>query len=218
MFSFPGPSDLDAAKHLFCHLVRLELNVSLSRDNRRTIGTGHSDEIEESAKRLDNLAKVLEAAQDLRHLSFGISAWVYPAFAMYGHIVPHGGPIFGYLGLGSTWPKLRSLSLRGVCANERDLIDLITRHSDTLRALNFSTCSLCRGIWAEVVNEVIFNASMISTFTLDRVNEAGRLSVHAEADSWRYEGHMAIAKDGEREFVRELQTFDFLNMQHANIF
>ncbi|RAR04586.1 mating-type switching protein swi10 [Stemphylium lycopersici] len=202
MFSFPGPNDLDAGKHLFRHLIGLELNMSLPRDNGRTISTGRSDEIEESAGRLENLAKLLEAAQDLRHLSFGLSNWIHPAPAMYGHIVAHGSPIFSHVGLGATWPKLRSLSLQGVYANERDLIDLITRHSDTLRTLKFSLCSLCRGVWAEVVDEVIFNASMISKFTLDRVNEADRLSTHdEETDCWRYEGHLVIAKDGDREFV-----------------
>lgn len=218
MFSFPGPNDLDAGKHLFRHLIGLELNMSLPRDNGRTISTGRSDEIEESAGRLENLAKLLEAAQDLRHLSFGLSNWIHPAPAMYGHIVAHGGPIFSHVGLGATWPKLRSLSLQGVYANERDLIDLITRHSDTLRTLKFSLCSLCRGVWAEVVDEVIFNASMISKFTLDRVNEADRLSTHdEETDCWRYEGHLVIAKDGDREFVRERWAFDFLSTQHANI-
>jgi hypothetical protein len=124
---------------------------------------------------------------------------------MYGHIFPDERPLFRSLGLKATWPKLRSLSLEGIYADEQDLLGLIERHKDTLRSLAFTKCSLCTGIWAEVVNEVVFNASMITAFNLDQVNEADakfRSRTREDRESLRYEGHLVLAKDGERDFVR----------------
>jgi hypothetical protein len=100
---------------------------------------------------------------------------------------------------------LRSLSLEGIHADERDMTDLIKRHRDTLRTLSFSKCSLCTGTWQKVIDEIDENASMITSFTLNEVNDAVRIRNldSDDGESWRYEGHLIVAKNGEREFVRK---------------
>jgi hypothetical protein len=157
-----------------------------------------------SIRQLQNLTRCLRAARDLRHLSLCIPGWSDNAREIYGHIFPDRRPIFHYLGLWFTWPKLRSMSLEGIYADEQDIISLIQRHSNTLRTLKLSKCSLCTGKWEKVVNEVVNNASMISTFTLDQVNEAAKIGGldPEESQSWRYEGHLKVRESGDREFVR----------------
>jgi hypothetical protein len=255
IFTFPDPNDVKAGRHLFRHLIRLDLNVSLDKSGARAspslghalgggpgtyvlapgwlgpnqppptggaatipaplppigphpvfqaahgLGFHHSGS---SVRQLQNLTRCLRAAQDLRHLSLSIPHWSDSAREMYGHIFPDGRPIFHSLGLWITWPMLRSLSLEGIHADERDLIDLVKRHRDTLRTLGFSKCSLCTGTWAKVIDEVVENASMITSFTLKEVNDAVRIRNldNDDEESWRYEGHLVVAKNGEREFVR----------------
>jgi hypothetical protein len=281
IFTFPDPNDLKAGRHLFRHLIRIDLNVSLDGSDarlRHNANQGHGfggphqmpsvfnpanfpahapphpvggtfvfpntgsvgfpnlgpgpatgptmtphaviQAVTTAAaapnsrasprtspigavRQLQNLTRCLKAAQDLRHLSLCIPGWSESAREMYGHIFPDGRPIFHSLGLWFTWSKLRSLSLEGIYADERDITNLVERHKNSLRSLNFSKCSLCTGTWAKVVYEVISNASMITVFTLDNVNEVGRTRYleREERESWRYEGYLVVAENGEREFV-----------------
>ncbi|KAF1946095.1 hypothetical protein EJ02DRAFT_500233 [Clathrospora elynae] len=199
IFEFPEKNDLQAGKFMFQHLVKLELNLTISDCPRSFSGPNPG-----GVEQLANLAKLLVAAQDLRHLALHISGWAFSHGFMYGHVVHDDQPVFRYLGLGATWPKLRSMSLEGITADEQDFTNLIQRHKDTLRSLVVRKSNLCTGVWAEVVDEVVFNASMVVAFTLDLVNEAdenARRRVHEERESWRYEGHLVVAEDGDRNFV-----------------
>ncbi|CAN9186101.1 unnamed protein product [Alternaria alternata] len=204
MFRFPESNDLLAVKHLFRRLVRLNFNLSIL--NTQTRDLHPLTNIDPPTRQLENLAKVLGAAQDLRHLSFGILDWKHLHEPMWdGGSIPEERSIVDFIGLGATWPKLRSLRLEGIYAREQDLCQVITRHKETLRSVIFAKSTLCTGLWIEVVNEVVFNASMITTFVLDNVNEdAGAWSAQADARTKRmlgYEGHLVVEKDGDREFV-----------------
>ncbi len=211
MFTFPEPDDLHATKHLFRHLVRLDFNLSILDVHAGT--SRPLTIIDPPVRELENLAKVLEAAQDLRYLSFGILNWRYLDELMRGGSFPEGSSIIDCIGLRATWPKLRSLKLEGVYARESDLCELINRHKDTLRSLIFARSTLCVGMWVEVVNEVVFNASMITTFVLDKVNEhrgiGAPINENKVNQTLGYEGHLTVAKDGEREFVRSNPVLGF---------
>jgi hypothetical protein len=203
-FKFPEPNDLYAGRHLFRHLVRLDFNLSIF--NIQTEDLHPMTNFDPPTQHLKNLSKVLDAAQDLRHLSFGILDWDHLHEPMWGGgSIPEGRSIIDFIGLGATWPKLRSLRLEGLYAREQDLCEMITRHKDTLRSLTFAKSTLCTGLWIEVVDEVLYNASMITKFVLDNVNEdVGAWSTRADTRMKRmsgYEGQLIVMKDGERKFV-----------------
>ncbi|KAI4625357.1 uncharacterized protein J4E87_005204 [Alternaria ethzedia] len=203
MFSFPDANDLNAGKHLFRNLVKLDISLSILNIPSQMIHT--MTVVDPPERQLENLAKLLEAAQELRHLSFGILNWRYLDELMWGGgNIPEGRSIIDLIGLGATWPKLRSMELKGLYARERDLCELINRHKDTLRTLTFATTTLSAGLWIEVVNEVVFNASMITTFVLDRVDEthSGWNLTSANGALEGYEGRLIVTEGGEREFVR----------------
>ncbi|KAI4661165.1 uncharacterized protein J4E79_004976 [Alternaria viburni] len=194
MFTFPDTNDLSAGRHLFRNLVKLDISLSVLNIPSQT--TPPTAEIDSPERQLENLTKVLEAAQELRHLSFGILNWRY----LNEH--PEGKSIADFIGLGATWPKLRSLKLEGIYARERDLCELIDRHKDTLRTLTFARSTLHAGLWIEVVNEVVFNASMITTFVLDQVDENhGGYGTSTNGSLEGYEGRLIVTEGGEREFV-----------------
>ncbi|KAL1792051.1 hypothetical protein ACET3X_009802 [Alternaria dauci] len=204
MFKFPELNDLPAARHLFRHLVRVDFNLSILNTQSRDLHplTNNNPTIQP----LENLATVLGAAQDLRHLSFGILDWNHLHEPLWdGGLIPDECSIIDFIGLGATWPKLRSLRLEGIYAREQDVCQVITRHKDTLRSVTFAKCTLCTGLWIEVVNEVIFNASIITKFVLDNVNEdTGAWSTRSNTRTKRmlgYEGHLVVNKDGDLEFV-----------------
>ncbi|RMZ68958.1 mating-type switching swi10 [Pyrenophora seminiperda CCB06] len=189
MFTFPGPKDLLAGKHLFLRLARVDLSVHL---NMSMHGVDYAQ-----LQQLENLAKLLETAKDLTHLSLTILDLHSSVFAR-EHV------LFGSLGLQALWPRLRSLSVEGISANKQDVLDMIARHKDTLRALHLADIILCTGAWEDIVNEVVFNAPAISTFTLHRVYEGfttfGNMP-STNRDDWKCEGHLRVGEDGERHFV-----------------
>jgi hypothetical protein len=191
-----GPAPITIAPHTVAQILAAAARPAPTKSSKNPP--------QGAIRQLQNLTRCLRAARDLRHLSFCIPDWSDNAREMYGHIFPDGRPIFYSLGLWFTWSKLRSMSLEGIYADERDIINLIQRHSNTPRTLNLTKCSLCTGTWAKVVDEVITNASMITTFSLDRVNEAAKMRGLDDDDreSWRYEGHLVVSKNGDREFVR----------------
>jgi hypothetical protein len=134
----PGPAPISSiAPHAVTQAVTAA-GVPNTVSSTRRIPVG-------AIRQLQNVTRCLRAAQDLRYLSLSIPDWSDNTRDMYGHIFPDGRPIFYSLGLWQTWPKLRSLSLEGIYADEQDLIDFVKRHGNTLRALNFTKCSLCTG-------------------------------------------------------------------------
>ncbi|CAO2650556.1 Nn.00g018480.m01.CDS01 [Neocucurbitaria sp. VM-36] len=199
LFDFPDPVDLQAGRYFFQHLLKLELSMSLQT-------FGESGTSARGLRQLSNVANLLTAAKDLRHLALHITHWIGSRTLMYGHILSNEQPIFSYFGLRATWQKLRSLSLGGMYADEQDITDFIKHHKYTLRSLAFTQCSLCSGTWVEIVDEVVYNSIVVS-FVLDLVNETDLpgmnwMSLSTEdKERWRYEGHLVVSKDGERSFI-----------------
>jgi hypothetical protein len=192
LFDTPEATDVQASRHLFRRLETVELNIGLSFANDNT------------TPRLANLSDLLATANDLRHLAFHITRWQPSAQAMYGTMLDQS--IFSQLGLEKTWPKLRTLSLEGVYAIQNEFVDLIRRHRYTLITLSFRKCSLLSGTWAEIVDEVVYSTRFLP-FVLDWVNETrpptwqGTTHNYEDFEEWRYEGHLEVNKDGDRNFV-----------------
>jgi hypothetical protein len=196
-FDCPDTTDLRAGRHLFQHLERCELNI--------TVGSAHDDASfwppnDLGKKRLAHVNYLLAAADNLRHLTFQI---------FFGQPIGNSAaeqPLFSRLGLLKTWPQLRSLSLGGIHANEEDFLGLIRRHKNALRTLSFRDCSLFSGAWVDIVDEVVYSTGIVP-FVLDSVNEAsvptgdGTATSTTGLEQWRYEGHIEVSRDGERNFV-----------------
>ncbi|KAF2131378.1 hypothetical protein P153DRAFT_355177 [Dothidotthia symphoricarpi CBS 119687] len=198
IFDLPTADDEQAALHLFSRLQHLELNMAFYTETR---GCSLSVVSKNLAKR----ANLLIAAQDLKYLAIHITHWKKAALHMYdSSLLQH--QVFACLGLRTTWPKLQSLSLEGIYAEERDFSELLKRHSGTLKSVTFRQCSLFKGVWADIVDEVVYN-SKIFPFVLDLVNETNLpgedwMSLgDADRESWRYEGHLIQAEDGDRTFI-----------------
>lgn len=202
VFDFPDVVHLEAGKYFFSHLHNLDLNLSLGSSGGTGMSSGNR-----GLTQLANLAALLEETQQLETLSFHLCHWRTTAHQMYGHIIPHSQPLYPYLGLYATWPKLRSLSLGGIYATEEELIDLVERHKATLKELKFRSCSLFSGYWANIVDNVV-NTTNIIPFSLDCVNETeiGERQFHdltgEEMDHWEYEGCVLVDSEGQRYFVR----------------
>lgn len=197
---------LEAGKYFFGHLSRLDMSLSLV-DQQRRGWNSHPDKI---MLQLRNLATLLAQAKNLEIMSFHICHWRPTAHSMYGNIVSlcENGRISPSLGLQSLWPKLRVLSLGGIYADEKELIDLMGRHKGTLTELNFTNCSLMLGSWANIVDEVLYNTKIMS-FDLLRVNEIiggvpprpfGLLQPE-EISQWQYHGRLSVNPEGQRYFV-----------------
>ncbi|KAF3047846.1 ssDNA endonuclease and repair protein rad10 [Didymella keratinophila] len=179
-------NEMEAAKFVFQGLEKLVLNIALRVSNQDTFG-----------EVTDKFATLLRSTTQLQHFYFQPTHWK-------SDVGPQ--PLFERLGLGTTWPKLQTLSLKGVFATENDLISVVKRHKQALTTFVFSKCSLSEGTWAEVVDEVVYGTP-IRRFVLDRVNEKGLSHLNyaslstSERDLWKYEGHLKVTKDGERSFV-----------------
>ncbi|KAF1930862.1 uncharacterized protein M421DRAFT_57571 [Didymella exigua CBS 183.55] len=179
-------SEMVAAEFLFQGLEKLVLNMALKVSDKATFG-----------EVTDKFATLLRSSTCLQHLHLHPTHWKSEVGAQ---------PVFARLGLQTTWPKLQTLSLKGIFANEKDLSDMIKRHKKTLTNVKFSKCSLLDGLWADIVDEVVYG-SQIRQFVLDRGNERGLSYLNYaslttwERDFWKYEGHLEVAKDDERRFV-----------------
>tara|TARA_R110002003_G_scaffold1577_2_gene23227 strand:+ start:10061 stop:10816 length:756 start_codon:yes stop_codon:yes gene_type:complete len=202
-FDFPGSTHLQAGEFLFQNLERCILNIQIScRKHDVTLWT--SDDI--AQQRLANLNHLLAFADGLRYLAFHITAsdksHVFPAAMA---LRPEKS-MYRRLGLQRTWPKLRSVSLGGIYAEEKDFLDLINRHRRTLMSLAFRQCTLYSGTWAAVVDEVVYNTKFLD-FVLDCVDEPLSTMSHAvsedvhDPEKWKYEGYLEVSKSGERGFV-----------------
>jgi hypothetical protein len=206
-FDLPDANYVQAGRHLFKYLERCELEILILAIHEHT-DVEHSKDAGRS--RLAHLSHLLAAADDLRHLAFHISGW-QPDWPSVPHLeLGPGEPVFTRLGLRKTWSKLRSFSLKGVHSDGNDFIDFIKRHSSTLRSLSFQSCALYTGMWADIVDEVLY-ATRISSFVLDLVHERqvptsnGDFLVQGPfgLDEWLYEGQLKISQDGGRSFVSQ---------------
>ena len=194
-FDFPDAIDFQAGRYLFQNLERCELNIK--------IWSRHDDG---GKQRVANLSRMLAAAHDLRHLTLHITS---SQLSLMG--LQPDQSMCAPLGLMKTWHKLRSLSLGGIYADGKEFLDLIRRHRYTITNLSFRKCSLFSGAWADVVDEVVYSTGILP-FVLDSVNETmiptgnGTAQSSAELEEWRYEGHVEVSTDGERNFVRTNST------------
>lgn len=196
----PDPvMDLKAGQFMFQNLEVCELNINLQLMPRNMpsliLGT----------RTVVHLGSLFKVAKDLRHLSLHASGSegqdrFYIEYAQPEQLKFH------RLGLSTTWPRLRSLSLQGLNADESDFLDLLVRHKDTLRMMSLRSCSLFTGLWANIVDEALGH-DRILPFTLSSVNEVqvpsdpGTLLSSAGLDEWRYYGCIEVSEDGERTFV-----------------
>jgi len=198
-FDFPETVDFQAGKHLFKHLERCELNIK----------HWTSEDHDGGDIRIAALRKMLAIANELRHLALHIFDPQQDLDTRMAFGTHPTSPMMSRLGLQMTWPKLRSLSLRGIHAGTEQLLDLIRRHRYTLTSVLFRRCSLYAGTWADIVDEVVYNTRFLP-FVLDSVREgmvptgSGTFESTADLEEWRYEGHIEVSKDSERNFVSAL--------------
>jgi hypothetical protein len=196
IFDFPNTVDFKAGKHLFQRLERCELHFE-SWILRGEIAQN---------KTIVNLSKMLAAATELRYLVLHFAERMTDQEAM--GVLRSGSEqsMISRLGLTETWPKLRSLSLGGVYMQAEQLLDLIRRHRYTIDSLSLSKCGLDAGLWADIVDEVLYSTSILP-FSLDKVREMvvpigeGLAQSTEEMEEWQYEGYLELSKDGERNFV-----------------
>ncbi|KAF2002954.1 hypothetical protein P154DRAFT_430266 [Amniculicola lignicola CBS 123094] len=206
VFDFPDTSHLEAGRFFFSHLRKLTMNLSLWQPEGAPTFP-HSGDY--GLKQLSNMAAVFTEATELEEMSFNLTHWRADPRASYGHLLHADRPLFPYLGLTTTWSKLRSLSLGGIYATEEQLQDLVSRHKEILNELSFSTCSLMKGIWASIVENVVYDCPHIMRFTLQNVNETitpvGNLPFaslsHVEQKTWQYCGQLKTDSQGRRTFV-----------------
>lgn len=187
--------EMTAAKFLFEHLEKLVLWMSLWMAD-----DSMPDEISE------NFATLLASSANLQYLSFHPLDW-QPR--------PSAQSLFNTLGLQATWPKLQHLQLGGVHADESDFNGMIKRHKKTLTSVIFRECTIFRGFWADIVDEVLYGTH-VQQFRLDGVHQRTLLSLDyttlstLEKEEWLHEGTLEIAEDGERNFVRNASPNVFL--------
>jgi hypothetical protein len=95
---------------------------------------------------------------------------------------------------------------------------MLTRNEETLQELNFKLCTLELGSWANIVDHVLHNTSVLA-FTLRKVNETvvGDRDFEDlntdEMQHWQYEGTLKLNSEGIRYFV----SSNKLAMNTANI-
>ncbi|KAJ4359043.1 hypothetical protein N0V95_002505 [Ascochyta clinopodiicola] len=186
IFNLTDDSDMAAGKFLFQHLETLVLNMALRIPDQHLFG-----------ETLDKFAELLNTSSSLKHLHLHPTHWT-SEFGV--------RPLFARFGLQNTWPRLQSLSLKGMLADEEEFSGMIKRHKETLVSVRFIRCSLLAGSWADIVDEVVYG-SKIYPFVLDRVNEIGLPNLNyaslsaSEIERWKYEGRTKVTRDGDRNFV-----------------
>lgn len=199
-------TELKAGLHLFKHLERCDFDIKVWSLNPTSVSFG--------LQRIPALNVLLAASDELRHLALRISGWESTGIMVnpFTHsstspsgLNPHGS-MFKFMGLQKPWAKLRSLDLDGINGSEKDYMDVITRHKDTLTSLSVRNCCLIRGIWANVVDKVVYS-TRVFPFELFQVNEAdlpeisGLTQASKDSEQWKYVGQVEVSKDGERTFV-----------------
>ena len=192
-------TELEAGLHLFKHLERCELDFKVWDFDPHLTASG--------VQQRPILDILLGVSDEIRHLALRLSGWgptgSLPSFS--GLHLPH-QHMFKFMSLQKTWPRLQLLNLDGINGSEEDFLDLIIRHKDTLTSLSIRNCYLLRGIWGNIVDEVVYS-TRIFPFVLYLVSEAqppassGLTQVSSDSEQWKYVGHLEVSKDGERTFV-----------------
>jgi hypothetical protein len=204
-FDLPDANIVQAGRHLFKNLERCELHIRImSLDDDVAIWSSNDG----GRSRLAHLSHLLAAAEKLRHLAFHFAGWQSAWPSVPSLDLGPGKPVFARLGLRNTWPKLRTASLKGVHSGGEDFMDFLKRHKSTLRFLSIQDCTLYTGVWADIVDEVVYS-TMISAFILTSVNEIivptsdhdGSVQTSAGLPEWLYKGQLEVSADGERIFV-----------------
>ena len=181
--------DLIAAWTFFQNLEDIKLNMAFDASG---LAERHFVDYDKLIM-LSKMVYLLSAAKKIRHLTLYIIHWDHGKRLADGQVLQRFA-LFPYLGLGATWPRLQELSLGGIGGNSEDFVNLISRHKSTLKSVVMKECTIFKGVWATVVDEVL--NSSIYPFVLDRVND----TVRAGYD-WTYEGRLEIAANGDRVFV-----------------
>ncbi|KAF2691262.1 hypothetical protein K458DRAFT_438938 [Lentithecium fluviatile CBS 122367] len=206
IFKYRDPTHIEAGKFFFRNLRKIHMALAPTTTNHREGPVGA-----DALTCLANMAALLSEANELQDFSFQLACWHPSPHFMFGSMIPHGQPIFPHLGFDAKWPKLRSLRLQGVYADEEEVKELIARHKGTLISLELRYCSLLSGKWSNIVDEVLFGTNMV-WFVLNRVNElhiGDSLFEHLssqEMAQWWYEGRLAINEEGERFFAKSETT------------
>jgi hypothetical protein len=203
-FDLPDTNAVQAGRFLFKNLERCKLNIRILPSEEDAAIWSNSDS---GQSRLAHLSHLLAAAEKLRHLAFHIAGWQSSWSSLSSLDLGPGKPVFARLGLRKTWSKLRTASLKGVHSDGEDFMDFLRRHKSTLRSLLIQDCTLYSGIWADVVDAVVYS-TMISAFVLTSVNEKqvptgngdGSIEESYDLPEWRYVGRLEV-EDGERRFV-----------------
>ncbi|OCK86393.1 hypothetical protein K432DRAFT_399353 [Lepidopterella palustris CBS 459.81] len=200
IFQLSESSQIQAGIHVFRQLHNMELPIKL-RD-----GNGHRDTSVKTPEHLDTLRTLLAEAKEIKRISLRLKKWHPDPRRMYSDILKSGSSIIP-LALGDVyWPKIRKINLGGLHAHEQEMLDLVSRHNDTLVDLEFSKCSLISGFWMNLV-DVVKKNPIIQDFRLDRVNESligtnlfANMSM-AEMSAWTYSGKLVVDYAGEKEFL-----------------
>ncbi|KAF2869862.1 hypothetical protein BDV95DRAFT_547126 [Massariosphaeria phaeospora] len=184
MFTLPNPTHLEAAKFFFSRLNTIVLKFAINSEQGG----------------LRNLNTLLSEAKDLQHMTMHFDlSWSHRNISQldnYGRALPR-------LILGGIWSKLCSLSLKGILTDEQQMMQVISRHKDTLASISLKYCVIASGTWANIMDEVLYNTS-ITSFILDHVQEefvGVRRVSHmpaAERSSWQYEGQLRLNSNGDR--------------------
>ncbi|KAF2120642.1 hypothetical protein BDV96DRAFT_565261 [Lophiotrema nucula] len=198
VFDFPTESHMEAGKFFFRQLHKIDMMLPLRRPGADTYCFNEASE-----NCLANFKTLLAEATELQELALRIPQWHSHAEYI-GRELGFTNVIFNHLGLESTWPRLRKMTLGGIRAKEKQLHKLISRHIDTLRELHLGVCALSSGFWANLVDEVVYGCTRITPFTLlsvyeDEVNEMpiGQLP-HEEQQMWLYRGEVRVNAEGQR--------------------
>jgi hypothetical protein len=205
VFDFPDPQHLEAGRFFFRQLHKLEMNFSLKRPGITNVHANNHPHARVLTQ-LSNFSSFISEARELRELSLHLMHWQCSAQNTYGHAIPPGHSIFPLLGLNMKWPRLRLLSLEGIYMAEDQLTRMLTRHEETLQKLEFKLCTLELGSWADIVDHVLHNTSILA-FTLRKVNETvvGDRDFEDlttdEMQYWQYEGTLKLDSEGMRYFV-----------------
>jgi hypothetical protein len=208
----PNVHDLQAGQYLFQHLEKCALNVKVWPSQDTSIIWSLGDN---GTNRFAHLSTLLAAANDLRYLVIRITVWQWNDSHAPSSGLRHDQAMFSRLGLLKTWSKLQSLCLEGIDANEEDFLDIMSRHKNSLSTLVLRNCSLCVGIWANIVDEVVYSTG-IFPFVLSRVNEVqipagiGVTQSSEGLEEWKYEGRVEVLDDGERKFVSRSMSTSYI--------
>ena len=99
-----------------------------------------------------------------------------------------------------TWPKLRELSIMHLDVHDFELADLVRRHSNSLRKVNFSNVELLSGRWRDLVRNFV-KGNHIAMMELIMIYDNTLFPKHQPHDQNEgYWGRISCLPDGTRIF------------------